>query len=233
MLDATPAADRHRVRRVGQPGGATRRSTTTSPATRRTTTSRPSTTRRSWPRPRSTTPGCCTSSRPSGWPGCGRRATGRRLPAQAPRCRPATAASPGATSRGTTGRSRSPGSSTGWAARDPRGGRWGPGCRRVVPGRGSVATMTEAPSTVGGPGQVETNSRRSRESRTGVRRRGDYKGYPRGAPWPTGRERTHHGYSHRPPERTSGTHAPHSTSSPRARQRVELCVGMFAPPGGG
>ena len=37
-----------------------------------------STTRRSWPRPRSTTPGCCTSSPPSGSPGCGPRATGRR-----------------------------------------------------------------------------------------------------------------------------------------------------------
>ena len=66
-----PAADGHRVRRVGQPGGRRRTSTTTSRRTRPTTTSPRRPTRRSWPRPRSTTPGCSTSSPPSGSPGCG------------------------------------------------------------------------------------------------------------------------------------------------------------------
>ena len=77
MLDADPAAHRHRVRRVGQPGGGPRglRLHRRLRAVRQ--RRRAATTRRSWPRPRSTTPGCSTSSRPSGWPGCGRR---RRTP---------------------------------------------------------------------------------------------------------------------------------------------------------
>ena len=69
MLDATPAAHGHRVRRVGQPGGRPRglRLHRVLRAVRQRGGRRP--TRRSWPRPRSTTPGCSTSSPPSGWPG--------------------------------------------------------------------------------------------------------------------------------------------------------------------
>ena len=78
MLDAVAAADRHRVRRVGQPRGRPRGVPHDPRATRRTTTWPTSTTRRSWPSARSTTPGCSTSRRPSGWPGCGPRSTGRR-----------------------------------------------------------------------------------------------------------------------------------------------------------
>ena len=53
------------------------------------------------------------------------RRTGAATSCSAPRCRPATAASRGGTSPGTTGRSRSPGSSTGWVSRTrpaPSGG---------------------------------------------------------------------------------------------------------------
>ncbi len=95
-LDARrqPAADRHRVRRVGRPR-TTRRCTTTSPATRRTTTWRRRTTRRSSPRPRSTTPGCSTSSRPSGWRGSARPPSAGGTSCSRPSSPPATAGSSG------------------------------------------------------------------------------------------------------------------------------------------
>ena len=76
---------------------------------------------RSWRPPRSTTPGCSTSRRPSGWPASGPPRPGVATSCSRPRCRPVTAASRAATRPGTTVRSPTPGSSTGWAgdARTP------------------------------------------------------------------------------------------------------------------